>query len=147
MLVLTAIGVGELLGGVVSGQMIKRFNSNRAAVLYFGTMISIASIMLIVYSSVFKYNYSAFAWGLLWGLTDSGLSSHCGMILGFEFGEHSVAAMGLLNIIKSIVMGSLSFVTTYVYSWHQYLIWFTFWWLFFICSFTLLYFKFPFKHK
>ena len=147
MLVLTAVGVGELCGGLVSGQIIKRTKSNRAAILYFGIMISIASIMLIVNSSIFKYNYSAYAWGLMWGLTDSGLSSHCGMILGFEFGEHSVAAMGLLNIIKSIVMGSLSFVTTYISSWHQYLIWFCFWWVFFICSFTLLYIKFPFKQK
>ena len=110
-------------------------------------MISIASSMLIVNSSMFKYNYSAFAWGLIWGLVDSGLNSHCGMILGFEFGEYSVAAMGILNIIKSIMMAILSFAASAVVSWYQYLIWFCFWWFFFMCSFILLYKKFPFKSK
>ena len=147
MLVLTAVGVGELLGGVVSGQITKRLNSNKATILFFGVMISIATVMLIVNISIFKYNNSAFVWGFIWGLSDSGLNSHCRMILAFEFGDSSVEAMGILNIVKSIVMAILAFAATAVTNWFHYLIWFSFWWVFFMASFILLYKKFPFKQK
>ena len=101
--------------------------------------------MIIVYNIVFKFNYSAYVFGFIWGLLDSGLNSHCGMILGFEFEDQAAAANGILGILKSLIMATASFLSGLIYEWDQYLIWFTLWYVFGILTLLLLYKTFPFK--
>ena len=51
-----------------------------------------------------------FAFGF--GMTESSISTHCGMILGFEFDEKSVYAFGIQNFVKSFTIGTTSFIVS-----------------------------------
>ena len=108
-------------------------------------LTTISFLMIMIYDIFFKFNYSAYVIGLFWGLLDSGLGSHLGIILGFEFEDQSAAANGLLGIFKSIIMAAASFVTGYIFQWQQYFAWFALWYAFGIGTLVLLYKAFPFK--
>ena len=80
-------------------------------------MTTVSFFMIILYNAQFKFNYSVYVFGLIWGLLDSGLNSHCGMILGFEFEGQSAEANGIASLLKSLIMAAASFVSGSIFKW------------------------------
>lgn len=146
LIVLTVLGVGELLGGFITGKIIKTY-SNKTCLIYHLSLVTVSSLLQIIFNAIGKFSPLAYIFAFSYGLIDSGVNSHCGMILGFEFGEYTVAAMGIQNITKSLCFAVLSTLSILVVTSKDYIIYFIFWWFFDICSMLLLFYKFPFKTK
>ena len=95
MLVLATYGGGNLIGGLFVGQIIKRSNSHKKTLIFFIVWASLTFLLIIVYTITFQFNYTPFVFGVMWGVMDSGLNSHNGIILGFEFNDKTIPAYGL----------------------------------------------------
>jgi predicted MFS family arabinose efflux permease len=84
MMALVAFGLGEVIGGLMIGQVIDKIGSRKTALVNIVTVILMTGVT-IVYINIFKFNWLTFVMTFMWGIQDSSVNTHCFEILGFEF--------------------------------------------------------------
>jgi predicted MFS family arabinose efflux permease len=67
MLSMVAFGVGEMLGGLLIGQVVDRVGQ-KAAILTNVFLIALQTGVTLIFLYIFEYNWLAFAMTFMWGL-------------------------------------------------------------------------------
>lgn len=75
MLTMVSLGVGELVGSLLIGQIIDKLSS-RAATVVNSIFVAIAMIISLIFIKVNEYNVLAFAMTFMWGVVDSVVQTH-----------------------------------------------------------------------
>ena len=86
MLAMVGLGVGEMLGGQLIGQIIDMKGSKIACVANV-IIMTITALISVAFLIVNDYNALVFATTFIWGFQDSAISTHSMEMLGFEFNE------------------------------------------------------------
>lgn len=86
MLAMVALGVGEMLGGQLIGQIIDAKGSKQAS-LWNTLIVTVMGVATVAFLVVNQYNWLAFLMAFLWGFQDSATNTHSQEMLGFEFDE------------------------------------------------------------
>lgn len=81
-------GVGEVIGGPISGFIIDRRGSRFLAVVNV-ILVFITLLVTLAFLIINEYNILAFLMTFMWGFQDSFVNTHCYEILGFEFDNNS----------------------------------------------------------
>ena len=79
---MVALGVGELIGGQIIGQVVDRWGSKKASLVNVLLMV-IQTAVIMAFLINDTYGWLAFATAFFWGLQDSALCTHSQQILGF----------------------------------------------------------------
>ena len=86
MLAMVALGVGEMLGGQLIGQIID-FKGSKAACVANALLMVILTASTLTFLLRNEYNMAVFISTFMWGFQDSAVNTHSQEILGFEFQE------------------------------------------------------------
>jgi len=78
------LGAGDLLGGVVVGQIRDRFG-NKVTIIYNIILIIPSFIIILIVNNTNTYNYTSWLMCFMWGFMDSGVGILLYSMLGFEF--------------------------------------------------------------
>lgn len=85
--VLMILGAGEVLGALIIGIYIDKYDSKKAAKLNILIMIvTILATFLTIHNH--KSSYQMYAMGGLWGFLDGTINVHLMQVLGFEFEKY-----------------------------------------------------------
>ncbi len=84
---MTALGFGEILGGLYIGQVIDRFGNEKAAISNI-IVIAIQTAVALSYIAIGEYGWLAYFMAFTWGFQDNCLNTHISEILGFEFDDN-----------------------------------------------------------
>ncbi len=88
MLAMVALGVGEMLGGQLIGQIID-FKGSKAACLANSFIMIILTACTLSFLIVNQYNILVFLTTFMWGFQDSAVNTHSQEVLGFEFSQET----------------------------------------------------------
>lgn len=77
-------GIGEFVGGFISGTIIDKIGSKRASLINF-LLILIAGILQYYVICQLHFGILAYVACFFWGLQDASVNTHTFQILGFEF--------------------------------------------------------------
>ena len=89
MLAMVGLGVGEMLGGQLIGQIID-IKGSKIACIANAIIMTIMTLIATSFLILNEYNALVFATTFIWGFQDSAISTHSMEILGFEFNENSL---------------------------------------------------------
>ena len=81
-------GWGEVIGGLVMGQIIDRFGSKRTTLVNLLIVVLTAGITTHQLVNL-EYSWHTFLLTFAWGFHDAAVSIHSQQILGFEFESKS----------------------------------------------------------
>lgn len=101
LLTLTALGTGEILGGMFLIGPIRDSFGNRPAYTCQFTITILAIAAVSIYNHNNQYNFSAYIMCFLWGLQDSGTSCLINCLAGFEFSD-KMTPFGVKNFVQSL---------------------------------------------
>ena len=105
---MTLIGVGELFGGMIIGNLKDRI-SNRCSLMtqILFIIVSIGTILYVVIEN--KFTNWAYFMCLTWGLQDSGLKCILFCLFGFEF-ESKIIPFCVYHFVESILVALFQIV-------------------------------------
>lgn len=86
MFAMTALGVGEMMGGFFIGFIIDKVG-NRAAVYSNLVLIVIQTVFMLLYLYSNTFGWLAFAMTFTWGFQDSANCTHTSEMVAFEFDD------------------------------------------------------------
>ncbi len=97
MLAMTGLGIGEIIGGFLIGQIVDKFGTKTAIVCNFITIIVMSAVTLVF---IHQFEFNALPWIMcfLWGFQDSGVNTQLQETLGFEFDNNANEAFSLYYI-------------------------------------------------
>jgi predicted MFS family arabinose efflux permease len=97
------LGLGEMIGGYVVGQLRDNFG-NATAISAQLTLIFLAVISVMTFNRLDYFNLSlAYLMCFLWGLQDSGINCLLRSILGFEF-ESNLLPFSVFSVSHSLTV-------------------------------------------
>jgi predicted MFS family arabinose efflux permease len=85
---MVVFGFGEVIGGLIIGQVIDRRGSRYVAVVNV-LIVLIMTFVTLAFLGINQFNLLAFLMTFMWGLQDSTVNTHCFEMLGFEFDNNS----------------------------------------------------------
>jgi predicted MFS family arabinose efflux permease len=84
MFAMAVFGVGEVVGSGIIGYVVDKYGSKKTCI-YNVAVMTLMTIITIVFLIVGKFNWLCFAMTFMWGIQDSSTNTHCMEMLGFEF--------------------------------------------------------------
>jgi predicted MFS family arabinose efflux permease len=85
---MSALGVGEILGGIFTGYMIDRYG-NKNTVYCNLLSIVVQTVVALAYITIDEYSWLAYAMTFTWGWQDNAINTHISEVMGFEFDNSS----------------------------------------------------------
>ncbi|TNV78413.1 hypothetical protein FGO68_gene871 [Halteria grandinella] len=96
------LGIGEIVGGLVIGQVIDKIGNKLASLISFVSII-VQTVALMLYIETNNYGLLTFVMTFAWGFQDSVINTHLQETLGFEF-EDNVKAYSAFNFIQCMTV-------------------------------------------
>jgi predicted MFS family arabinose efflux permease len=97
---MVGFGIGEFLGGFMSGTIIDQIGSKYAALVNF-FLILIAGILQSFVISQLHFGVLAYVACFFWGLQDASVNTHTFQILGFEF-KNASESFSILFLMQGV---------------------------------------------
>ena len=95
-----AFGVGEVVGGLLMGWFIDKYDSKKATILNLFIVFAMTAVTLESIISQ-KFNYLTFITTFLWGLQDGTFNTHTFQVLGSEF-ETQSEPFGVFSLVQGL---------------------------------------------
>jgi len=89
MYAMVAFGFGEIVGGLVIGQVVDRRGSKSASIVNMG-LVFMTVILTVFYLQDPEYSVLVFFMAFMWGVEDGAVNTHCLEMLGFEFDDNTL---------------------------------------------------------
>ena len=108
MFCMTALGVGEIVGGLIIGIVIDQLGNRYAS---WASLIAVITQTLVLCSFLVHNEYGtlAFLASFVWGVQDSIVNTHLNQILGFEFKDH-VFPYSVFNFVQCFTVFVFMFI-------------------------------------
>ena len=122
MFAMIALGVGEILGALLSGRVIDKYGKKAGVLLVLITM-AIGFLFLFLVVIFYKFSVLTFFMTFFWGLYDSSLNNMCNCIYGFEF-DSKILPFSVSKLVKTLLIFIALMLATLVKEKTDYLIFF-----------------------
>lgn len=103
MFALVSLGVGEIVGALLIGQVIDRMG-NRPAIICTVASVAIQATFLVIFHWQNSYGVLTHVMTFFWGFSDGIVNTHVQDILGFEFAPDNVRPYSIFNFLQSMVI-------------------------------------------
>jgi predicted MFS family arabinose efflux permease len=123
MYAMVSFGFGEIVGGLLIGQVVDRKGSKPAALVNMG-LVFVTVLLTVIYLQDPEYNAFVFLMAFMWGVEDGSVNTHCLEMLGFEFEDNTLPfsifsmfeaiAVFIFQLIQSLVNDNAKSYGTYV---------------------------------
>ncbi|CDW71070.1 major facilitator superfamily protein [Stylonychia lemnae] len=141
---MVALGVGEVVGSQLVGQIVDKVNS-KVAVIFNLVVLVLMLIVTFIYLIIYEFSWLAFVMTFLWGVQDAAVNTHCMEMLGFEFDDNS-EAFAVFAMFQGIICFFVQLVQSLVIDRTGFIIYTSVFGIIGVISIGLTYF-FDFKEK
>ena len=109
---MVAFGVGEIVGGLVIGQIVDRLNSKLASLVN-AFLVLMTAILTMIYLSNSEFTWYIFFVCFLWGVEDGAVNTHCLEMLGFEF-EDNILPFSIFSLFEALAVFLFQIIQSFV---------------------------------
>lgn len=90
-------GVGEVVGGLITGQIID-FKGSKFVAAFNVVVMAVMMAITLLFIGYYEYSALVFIMTFLWGFQDGAVNTHCFEMLGFEF-ENNYEPYSIFNLL------------------------------------------------
>ena len=101
---ISMLGVGEMVGGLLMGQVVDKLGSRIGVIINVLTIIFACSVTFWEIASN-KYSWVTFLYTFAWGFSDGAINTHSNQMMGFEF-ETSSDPFSIFNSVQAVAIFS-----------------------------------------
>ncbi|CDW83659.1 major facilitator superfamily protein [Stylonychia lemnae] len=123
MLTMVTFGTGELIGSLFTGWMIDKYGNKKTVTINI-VLVSIQTILKLIYLINYKFSWFAYFLTFVWGLQDGLINTLSIEMLGFEFKNNS-QSYAVSNLGLCLSASLFSFIQGFVKGKEQYIIYTT----------------------
>jgi MFS family permease len=119
MFAMVAFGLGEIVGGLLIGQVVDRRGSKLASLVNMG-LVAFTVLLTLFYLSYLRYNLLVFLMAFMWGVEDGAVNTHCLEMLGFEFDDNTVP-FSIFSMFEAVAVFVFQILQSFVgdsYGWY-----------------------------
>ena len=113
MYAMICLGIGEIVGSFVVGQVIDRKGSKVTSYLTVG-LILLQTVLMLWFIGQNTYGLLVFVLTFVFGFQDAVVNTHMSELLGFEFLPDNVRPFAVFNIVQSMTVFTFLVIEAYV---------------------------------
>ena len=113
MYAMICLGIGEIVGSFVVGQVIDRKGSKVTSYLTVG-LILLQTVLMLWFIGQNTYGVLVFVLTFVFGFQDAVVNTHMSELLGFEFLPDNIRPFAVFNIVQSMSVFTFLVIEAYV---------------------------------